>query len=88
LQIISNPDNDGVIFFVESDTKNQNKTTIKIKSKEGIEIASKVDEPDHKSVRKEMDRGRLLFYVTFKGGAAYLDIDNLTQILEIKNNNF
>ncbi|GHT87541.1 hypothetical protein FACS189474_0580 [Bacteroidia bacterium] len=67
LQIISNPDNDGVIFSVESDTKNQNKTTIKINSKSGVEIASKVDEPIHKSVRKEMDRGRLLFYVTFKG---------------------
>jgi type II restriction enzyme len=88
LQIISNPDNDGVIFSVESDTKNQNKTTIKIKSKEGIEIASKVDEPNHESVRKEMDRGRLLFYVTFKGGTAYLDIDNLTKVLEIKNGYF
>ena len=88
LQIISNPDNDGVIFSVESDTKNQNKTTIKIKSKEGIEIASKVDEPNHESVRKEMDRGRLLFYVTFKGGTAYLDIDNLARILEIKNGDF
>jgi len=88
LQIISNSDNDGVIFSVESDTKNQNKTTIKIKSKEGIEIASKVDEPNHESVRKEMDRGRLLFYVTFKGGTAYLDIDNLTNILGIKNGNF
>jgi len=88
LQIISNPDNEGVIFSVESDTKNQNKTTIKIKSKEGIEIASKVDEPDHESVRKEMDRGRLLFYVTFKGGAAYLDIDNLAHILGIKKSYF
>jgi type II restriction enzyme len=84
LKIISNPDNDGVIFSVESDTKNQNKTTIKINSKSGIEIAYKVDEPNHESVRKEMDRGRLLFYVTFKGGTAYLDIDNLTNILGIK----
>ncbi|MDR0560340.1 MAG: AccI family restriction endonuclease [Prevotellaceae bacterium] len=85
LQIISNSDNDGVIFSVESDTKNQNKTTIKINSKSGIEIASKIDEPDHESVRKEMNRGRLLFYVTFKGGAACLDIDNLKTILTIKD---
>lgn len=83
LQTISNPDNEGAIFSVESDTKNQNKTTIKIKSKTGIEIASKVDEPQHKSVRKEMDRGRLLFYVTFQGGTAYLDVDNLKHILNI-----
>lgn len=85
LQIISNPDNDGLIFSVESDTKNQNKTTIKINSKSGTEIAYKVDEPCHTSVRKEMDRGRLLFYVTFKGGTAYLDIDKLTNILGIES---
>lgn len=83
LAIISNPDNEGIIFSVEADTKNQNKTTIKIKSQEGIEIASKVDEPSHKSVRKEMDRGRLLFYVTFNGGTAYLDIENIKTILGI-----
>ncbi len=88
LKIISNPDNDGVIFSVEKDTKNQNKTTIKINSKVGIPIASKVDEPMHKSIRKEMDRGRLLFYVTFKGGTAYLDINNLRNILGIQNTDF
>ncbi|OHD94271.1 MAG: restriction endonuclease [Sulfurimonas sp. GWF2_37_8] len=88
LQIISNSDNDGVIFSVETDTKNQNKTTIKINSKSGVPIALKVDEPLHESVRKEMDRGRLLFYVTFKGGTAYLDINNLREILGIKEANF
>jgi hypothetical protein len=88
LKIISDPDNDGVIFSVEKDVQNQNKTTIKINSKSGVLIASKVDEPLHESVRKEMDRGRLLFYVTFKGGTAYLDIENLRSILEIKTTNF
>ncbi|MDD2653179.1 MAG: AccI family restriction endonuclease [Sulfurimonas sp.] len=83
LKIISDSDNDGVIFSVEADAKNQNKTTIKINSKSGVQIASKVDEPEHESVRKEMDRGRLLFYVTFKGGTAYLDLDKLQTILEI-----
>jgi type II restriction enzyme len=84
LKIISDSDNDGVIFSVETDTKNQNKTTIKINSKAGIPIASKVDEPTHESIRKEMDRGRLLFYVTFKGGSAYLDLNNLQTILGIE----
>lgn len=88
LQIISNPDNDGVIFSVEKDVQNQNKTTIKINSKSGVLVASKVDEPLHESVRKEMYRGRLLFYVTFKGGTAYLDIQNLKNILEIKEIDF
>lgn len=30
-----------------------------------------------------MDRGRLLFYVTFKGGTAVLDIDKIRNILGI-----
>lgn len=88
LTIVSNSDNEGVVFSVESDAKNQNKTTIKIKSKEGTEIASKVDEPSHHSVRKEMERGRLLFYVTFEGGTAYLDIEKMTSILGIKKGTF
>ena len=61
------------------------RSSAEINSKSGIPIASKVDEPLHESVRKEMDRGRLLFYVTFKGGTAYLDIENLRTILEIEN---
>lgn len=88
LSLISDSNNEGVIFSVETDTKNQNKTTIKINSKSGTQIASKVDEPIHKSVRKEMDRGRLLFYVTFKGGTAYLDVDNLINILGVNIKEF
>lgn len=84
LEIITDPDNEGVVFSVESDSKNQNKDTVKIRSKSGLEIAYKVDEPEHHSVRKEMERGRLLFYVTFNGGAAYLDVNNLRSILDIK----
>ncbi|MCC7431364.1 AccI family restriction endonuclease [bacterium] len=88
LSIISDSYNEGIIFSVEKDTKNQNKTTIKINSKSGTPIASKVDEPVHESVRKEMDRGRLLFYVTFKGGTAYLDVDNLINVLGIDVSEF
>ena len=53
-----------------------------------MQIAYKIDEPNHESVRKEMDRGRLLFYVTFKGGTAYLDIKNLCNILTLKEGDF
>lgn len=88
LNIISDSDNEGSKFSIEQDTKNQNKTTIKIRSNEGIEIASKIDEPNHKSVRKEMSRGRLLFYVSFQGGTAYLDINNLKTTLNINNEEF
>jgi type II restriction enzyme len=88
LKIISDPNNEGVIFSVETDTKNQNKTTIKINSKSGTPIALKVEEPNHESMRKEMDRGRLLFYVTFKGGTAFLDVENLRSILGIAEKEF
>lgn len=88
LELISDPDKEGTVFSVEADTKNQNKTTIKINSKSGIQIAYKIDEPKHESVRKEMGRGRLLFYVTFKGGTAYIDVANLCGVLGINPNDF
>lgn len=88
LKIISDSNNEGSIFSVEQDTKNQNKTTIKIRSNAGYEIAYKVDEPEHNSVRKEMNRGRLLFYVSFKGGTAYLNLTQLKQLLNINHEEF
>ena len=88
LTFISNSDNEGTIFSIEKDNKNQNKTTIKINSKRGVLIATKVEEPEHKSVRKELAKGRLLFYVKFEGGKACLDVDNLIQILGIDQNEF
>ena len=84
LTLISTPEKEGEVYFIESDIKNQNKTTIKIHSNTGALIASKVDEPNHESRRKELQRGRLLFYVTFKGGTASLDIENLKNILGIQ----
>ena len=88
LAIISDPDKEDIIFTVEADTKNQNKTTIKINSKSGVQIAYKIDEPQHESVRKEMGRGRLLFHVKFQGGTAYLDVNNLREVLGINQNDF
>ncbi len=83
LEMIGDAANEGRNFGVERDSKNQNKSTIKVNSKSGLVIAGKVLEPTHTSVRKEMGRGRLLFYVTFDGGTAVLDIGHLCQILGI-----
>jgi len=58
---------------VEQDVKNQQKTTLKINIQLGKEVLGKIDMPDHKSELRELDRGRLLFYVTFSGGKGYLD---------------
>jgi type II restriction enzyme len=83
LEIIADPDNEGEVFSVEKDVKNQNKTTIKINSNRCALIAGRVDEPLHKSVRRELERGRLLFYVTFEGGEAYIDLNRLESVLGI-----
>jgi hypothetical protein len=88
LTIISDESNEGVLFFTEGDVKNQNKITVKINPKEGIEIAAKVDLPEHHSRLKELDRGRLLYYVTFEGGTAYLNLQNLCSNLGINSAEF
>ena len=81
LELISNPELEDNNYFVEQDTKNQNKTTIKIPSQDGVCLVSKaIIEPNHQSVRKELNRGRLLFYVRFDGGEACLDKKNFDQL--------
>lgn len=83
LELIADPAGRNTKFFIEKDEKNQQKTTIKINVKEGIEIASKVDMPSHQSDFRELDRGRLLFYVKFEGGEAYLNTENLFRLLNL-----
>lgn len=73
LKLSSDPKNEGIIFSMERDVKNQRKTTIKINVQVGKEILGRIDMPEHRSALKELDRGRLLFYVTFQGGRGYLD---------------
>lgn len=80
LELVASPDLEDDKYFIEQDTKNQNKTTIKIPSQDGTCLAQAVTEPNHHSVRKELNKGRLLFYVKFDGGEAFLDklnFDNL-----------
>jgi hypothetical protein len=84
LEISSDSSKEGVVFSIERDAKNQGKTTIKINIQVSREIIGQIDEPDHKSARKELERGRLLFYVTFEGGKGYLDQDVFLR--EIVNN--
>ncbi len=73
LEIVSDSDNEGPVFSVERDTKNHGKTTIKVDAQVGKEILGRIDLPQHQSAMKELERGRLLFYVTFRGGKGYLD---------------
>jgi len=73
LKICSNPAQEGVVFSIERDVKNQRKTTIKINVEVGQEILGRIVMPEHRSMMRELTRGRLLFYVTFEGGQGYLD---------------
>lgn len=84
LELVSNPDLEDDKYFIEQDTKNQNKTTIKIPSQDGTCLAEVVTEPNHQSVRKELNKGRLLFYVKFDGGEACLDANNFESLFGIK----
>lgn len=84
LELIANPDLEDVKYFIEQDTKNQNKTTIKIPSNNGILLAETVIEPEHHSIRKELNKGRLLFYVKFDGGNAFLNASNFESLFGIK----
>lgn len=73
LETVSNSDKEDVVFSVEEDVKNQGKTTFKINVQVGREVIGRIDMPNHESSMKELERGRLLFYVKFKNGKAYLD---------------
>lgn len=75
LELTTNPANEEIAFSVERDVKNQGKTTIKVNVQVGREVLSRIDLPEHRSAMKELERGRLLFYVTFQGGRGYLDAE-------------
>lgn len=80
LNLLGHPEWEDERYFVEQDTKNQNKTTIKIPSQDGICLAEQLTEPTHHSVRKELGKGRLLFYVKFDGGEAAIDPHNFEKL--------
>jgi len=83
LTLLTEPEKEGLYYEISKDIKNQNKTTIKINTRTTNQVAYKILEPEHKSVRREMGRGRLLFYVSFEKGTAYLDIGSLKSLLNI-----
>ena len=80
LRLICNEDLEGKDFFIESDVKNQNKTTIKIKADRGKNVLSKVSLPRHKSKMKELGRGRLLFYVTFENSVITINQEEFKEL--------
>jgi len=57
-------------FAIEKNPKNQFKETIHIYLNQGIQISEKITLPDLEGKTKELEGGRLLHYVRFKGGHA------------------
>ena len=84
LRIISDETARNKIFTVEKNAKNQFKSTIHIDVDRGICLAEKIEMPDHKSEVKKLVSGRLLFYVTFRGGYTKIDLTSLRKILNLE----
>ena len=82
LTISSNPELEDIVFSIERDVKNQGKSTIKIDIAQANPIIGKIEMPRHFSTMKELDRGRLLFYVKFSGGQGFIDLNILNSILK------
>lgn len=70
LAILADPAKENIDYFIESDEKNQRKTTFKINVDLGKKIMSDIVLPIHSSAMKELPKGRLLFYVRFGASQA------------------
>lgn len=76
---------DSLEYSVEKDTKNQGKTTIKININNTSFLSEKVFEPEYIAKRKELSKGRLLFYTEFKNECAILKKAEIMSLLKIED---
>ena len=81
LSLCSDSRREGTDFSFEADVKNQGKRTVKVNIDVGDPVIGRIDMPTHYSAMKELDRGRLLFYVKFDGGQGYLDMDMFRRLV-------
>lgn len=84
MKIISDNTARNKIFTVERNAKNQFKSTIHIDVNSGVCLAEKVEMPEHRSEVKKLISGRLLFYVTFRGGYTKIDLTSLVKVLNLE----
>ena len=84
LKLIGDSSLENKEYFIESDIKNQNKTTIKIHANKEQCILQKVDLPSHCSKMKELGRGRLLFYVEFNDSISIINDEGFTNLFGFK----
>ena len=84
LRLIGDPALEGKEYFIESDVKNQGKTTIKINATHESNILERIYLPEHYSEMKELNRGRLLFYVKFKDSVSVINKEQFEKLLGIE----
>ncbi|MDO5297706.1 MAG: AccI family restriction endonuclease [bacterium] len=84
LSMLANPSQEGHCYSIESDIKNQGKTTIKINAVKETNILEKIHLPNHHSQMKELDRGRLLYYVSFEESTCVLNIGGFENLFGFK----
>ncbi len=82
LEIITDPSNKNKLYTLERNAKNQFKSTIHIDVNQGVLLSEYISPPKHYSEVKELARGRLLYYVKFKGGDAKFDVKKFLEELE------
>jgi len=82
LKIISNPANKNRLFTIETSEKNQQKRTIHLDIGQGLHLGDISLPPEHYSAVKALDRGRLLYYVKFKGAKLELNHETLDWVLD------
>jgi hypothetical protein len=82
LQLISDPANKDTVFTIEKNEKNQLKTTIHLDIDQGLHLGDIVIPPEHYSAAKELNRGRMLYYVRFKGAKLEIKRDILDQVIK------
>ena len=80
LTLLANPEKEGIEYSIEGDVKNQYKQTVKINAAKQNSVLQQIDLPSHKSIMKELGRGRLLFYVTFGNSASIINQEGFRQL--------
>jgi len=81
LNLVSQPTLEGKEYYIEGDIKNQNKLTIKINAHNEANVLTRIEIPSHHSEMRELNRGRLLYYVKFDNSVCYINKDEFEKLL-------
>ncbi len=83
LEIMADTSNKNRLFTIEKHSKNQFKWTIHVNIQEGICLADEMQKPQHSSSFRELNRGRLLYYVKFREGTASFKTEEFLKELQL-----